>query len=355
MGHHDVGVQESLLELDVVARHEEDKPQNKEEDKDMEDMDGMDMDTDMAHDKQLDKQVHGPGHTGDNTLKGPLPGYEVISDVLRSIIHPPIPVTARHHDCKHHDCGHHRVFSDVDVQHDRHLYDVDMQLGKQLDDGPWNNRLPGHEVFSDVVQNMIHPLPRGQMYGARNLSLSSALAGAGVGAAALAAYNYYNQRPTSNYGHGHYQGSSPSFGHGYYHPPALSSGYHQPSYAYPQPVSHPGYTYPAYPHHQQSFGNHHFAAYNMHPLYPVTHAAYNNPEGISNSTSQVQENQGNQGGTEQTVAVSNWYPIRPKVEGKSTFGNLVSGGVGPRPSYSAYHGVYHRPAFYSHPVYDRYG
>merc|ERR1712214_175462 len=54
--HHDVGVQESLLELDVVARHEEDKPQNKEEDKDMEDTDG----------------------------------YEVISDVLRSIIHPPI-------------------------------------------------------------------------------------------------------------------------------------------------------------------------------------------------------------------------------------------------------------------------
>merc|ERR1719322_1538198 len=42
--HHDVGVQESLLELDVVARHKEDKdmekdkPQNKEGDKDMEDM-----------------------------------------------------------------------------------------------------------------------------------------------------------------------------------------------------------------------------------------------------------------------------------------------------------------------------
>merc|ERR1712156_1264275 len=199
--HHDVGVQESLLELDVVARHEEDKPQNKEEDKDMENMDGMDMDTDMAHDKQLDKQVHGPGHTGDNPLKGPLPGYEVISDVLRSIIHPPIPVSAIHHDCKHHDCGHHKVFSDVDVQHGRHLYDVDVQLGKQLDDGSWNNRLPGHEVFSDVPQGIIHPLPREQMYGARNLSLSSALAGAGVGAAALAAYNYYNQRPTSNYGH----------------------------------------------------------------------------------------------------------------------------------------------------------
>ena len=184
-GHHDVGVHESLLELDVVARHEEDKamekdkPHNKEEDKDMEDMDDMDMemDTDMAHEKQLDKQVHGPGHTGDNTLKGPLPGYEVISDVLRSIIHPPIPVSARHHDCKHHDCGHHRVFSDVDVQHGRHLYDVDMQLGKQLDDGSWHNRLPGHEVFSDVPQGMIHPLPREQMYEARNLSLSSALAG----------------------------------------------------------------------------------------------------------------------------------------------------------------------------------
>merc|ERR1711884_288764 len=108
--HHDVGVQESLLELDVVARHEEDKPRNKEEDKDKEDMDGRYMDTDMAHYKQLDKQVHGPGHTGDNPLKGPLPGYEVISDVLRSIIHPPIPVSAIHHDCKHHDCGHHRVF-----------------------------------------------------------------------------------------------------------------------------------------------------------------------------------------------------------------------------------------------------
>merc|ERR1712156_1206668 len=209
--HHDVGVQESLLELDVVARHEEDKDMEKDKPQNMGDMDGMDMDTDMAHDKQLDKQVHGPGHTGDNPLKGPLPGYEVISDVLRSIIHPPIPVSAIHHDCKHHDCGHHTVFSDVDVQHGRHLYDVDMQLGKQLDDGPWNNRLPGHEVFSDVVQGMIHPLPRGQMYEARNLSLSSALAGAGVGAAALAAYNYYNQRPTSNYGHGHYQGSSPSF------------------------------------------------------------------------------------------------------------------------------------------------
>merc|ERR1712156_1386101 len=62
------------------------------------------------------------------------------------------------------------------------------------------------------------------------------------------------------------------------------------------------------------------------------------------------------------------YPIRPKVESKGTFGNLVSGGAGlaagaalanylsrPRPSYSTYHGVYHRPAFYSHPVYDRYG
>merc|ERR1712156_292467 len=345
--HHDVGVQESLLELDVVARHEKDKPQNKEEDKD------------MAHYKQLDKQVHGPGHTGDNPLKGPLPGYEVISDVLRSIIHPPILVSARHHDCKHHDCGHHTVFSDVDVQHGRHLYDVDIQLGKQLDDGSWNNRLPGHEVFSDVPQGIIHPLPREQMYGARNLSLSSALAGAGVGAAALAAYNYYNQRPTNNYGHGHYQGSSPSFGHGYYHPPALSSGYHQPIYAYPQP--HPGYNYPSY-------GGHHLQAYNMHPLYPVTHAAYHNPQGSSGSASQIQGNQGNQGGTEQTVAVSNWYPIRPKVEGKGTFGNLVSGGAGlaagaalanylsrPRPSYSAYHGVYHRPAFYSQPVFDRYG
>merc|ERR1711884_401678 len=368
-GHHDVGVHESLLELDVVARHEEDKdmekdkPQNKEEDKDMEDMEDMDMemDTDMALEKQLDKQVHGPDHTGDSTLKGPLPGYEVISDVLRSIIHPPIPVTARHHDCKHHDCGHHRVFSDVDVQHGRHLYDVDVQLGKQVDDGPWNNRLPGHEVFSDVPQGIIHPLPREQMYEARNLSLSSALAGAGVGAAALAAYNYYNQRPTSNYGHGHYQGSSPSFGHGYYHPPSLSSGYHHPSYGYPQPVSHPGFNYPTY-------GGHHIPAYNMHPLYPVTHAAYHNPQGSSSSASQVQGNQGNQGGTEQTVAVSNWYPIRPKVEGKGTFGNLVSGGAGlaagaalanylsrPRPSYSAYHGVYHRPAFYSHPVFDRYG
>ena len=145
----------------------------------MEDMDDMDMemDTDMAHEKQLDKQVHGPGHTDDNTLKGPLPGYEVISDVLRSIIHPPIPVSARHHDCKHHDCGHHRVFSDVDIQHGRHLYDVDVQLGKQLDDGSWHNRLPGHEVFSDVPQGIIHPLPREQMYEARNLSLSSALAG----------------------------------------------------------------------------------------------------------------------------------------------------------------------------------
>merc|ERR1712156_1257687 len=302
-GHHDVGVHESLLQLDVVARHEEDKD--------------MEMDTDMAHDKQLDKQVHGPGHTGDNTLKGPLPGYEVISDVLRGIIHPPIPVSARHHDCKHHDCGHHTVFSDVDVQHGRHLYDVDVQLGKQLDDGSWNNRLPGHEVFSDVPQGIIHPLPREQMYGARNLSLSSALAGAGVGAAALAAYNYYNQRPTNNYGHGHYQGSSPSFGHGYYHPPSLSSGYHHhPGYAYPQPVSHPGYNYPVY-------GGHHLPAYNMHPLYPVTHAAYHNPQGSSSSASQVQ---GNQGGTEQTVAVSNWYPIRPKAEGKGTFGNLVSGG-----------------------------
>merc|ERR1712109_304291 len=162
-GHHDVGVHESLLELDVVARHKEDKdmekvkPQKKEEDKDMEDMDDIDMDTDMAREKQLNKQVHGPGHTDDNTLKGPLPGYEVISDVLRSIIHPPIPVSARHHDCKHHDCGHHTVFSDVDVQ-----------LGKQLDDGSWNNRLPGHEVFSDVPQGIIHPLPREQMYGARN-------------------------------------------------------------------------------------------------------------------------------------------------------------------------------------------
>merc|ERR1712156_732148 len=313
-GHHDVGVHESLLKLDVVARHKEDKdmekdkPQNEEEDKDTWDMDGMDMDTDMAHDKQLVKQVHGPGHTGDNTLKGPLPGYEVISDVLRSIIHPPIPVTARHHDCKHHDCGHHRVFSDVDIQHGRHLYDVDMELDKQLDDGSWHNRLPGHEVFSDAPQGMIHPLPREQMYGARNLSLSSALAGAGVGAAALAAYNY------------------------------------------------------------PSYGGHHLPAYNMHPLYPVTHAAYHNPQGLSSSANQIQGNQGNQGGTEQTVAVSIWYPIRPKAESKGTFGNLVSGGAGlaagaalanylsrPRPSYSAYHGDYHRPAFYSHPVYDRYG
>merc|ERR1719278_1575845 len=107
----------------------------------------------------------------------------------------------------------------------------------------------------------------------------------------------------------------------------------------------------------------------MHPLYPVTHAAYHNPQALSQgSSSSVSQIQGNQGGTEQTVAVSNWYPIRPKVEGKGTFGNLVSGGAGlaagaalanylsrPRPSYSAYHGVYHRPAFYSQPVYDRYG
>merc|ERR1719208_438576 len=41
--HHDVGVQESLLELDVVARHEEDKDMEKDKPQNKEDMDGMDM------------------------------------------------------------------------------------------------------------------------------------------------------------------------------------------------------------------------------------------------------------------------------------------------------------------------
>ena len=58
--------------------------------------------------------------------------------------------------------GHHEVFSDV-------LH------AKQLEDGSFNEVLPGHEVISNVLRSVVHPY--GVIHDDRKLDFGHALAG----------------------------------------------------------------------------------------------------------------------------------------------------------------------------------
>ena len=153
--------------------------------------------------------------------------------------------------------------------------------------------------------------------------------GLAAGAAALTAYNHYNQRP-------------------------------KPSYSYNQPIAYPGYNQPAYggyhqpqyhirPHYQQPFGTHSLGPvnpYNTNHIYgthnlaqtPTNH--YVNPNQVSkpNNHQQQDTTQGSNSGPikapvsiptgqiyhSNPVAVSGWYPV----QGKSTFSNVLTGGLG---------------------------